>query len=572
MRRIAITVAVAQAEAGYQAESTATFSEALQMTRSINDASHRAWALGSIAAAQARAGLQEESATTFAEALQVTSAIYNARDRAWVLPKISAAQAEAKAVAGDIAGALRTARGITDTVDRAQALQAIAVVHAKAGFHVESTALLSEALQSAMQDEDAFFRNVALMRISGTQAEAGDIAGAMQTAAALEASIQHSVWGPGYRTAYRSALARIAVAQAEAGDFTGAMRTNAIKPYPVGRVRVLAAIATTLANQKRQMMKAASLADIDVGELRDVLGRQLSPTAADENGWTDLHWAAALNLPELAEALLAAGAQVDAQHDVDSYGNLMYLPEHKLLITNSGTPLHIAAMNNSLDVAKILIAWGADIHAGHWSNGGGWTPLDFAISQDAVDFVQMLLDNGVVLEEDALNSNLDFAAYRGAAEVATLLVDQGADVNAVGDFGRTPLQSAAMGNATDTAKILVALGADLNTKDNRGRTPLHFAAAGHHAPSPEVAEILVEAGADIHATDKDGSTPLHIAASNYAHQVAIVLIEAGANIYKKDYHGQTPMAIAIKSNAEAVSAVLRERQKTLENRLDGADD
>ncbi|MDE0275523.1 MAG: hypothetical protein OYH76_06480 [Defluviicoccus sp.] len=49
---------------------------------------------------------------------------------------------------------------------------------------------------------------------------------------------------------------------------------------------------------------AAPLADLDVGKLREVLGRSLSPTAADENGWTDLHWAAALNLPELAKSLV----------------------------------------------------------------------------------------------------------------------------------------------------------------------------------------------------------------------------------------------------------------------------
>ena len=49
---------------------------------------------------------------------------------------------------------------------------------------------------------------------------------------------------------------------------------------------------------------------LDVGKLRDVLGRELSPTAVDENGWTDLHFAAALNLPELAKALLDAGADV----------------------------------------------------------------------------------------------------------------------------------------------------------------------------------------------------------------------------------------------------------------------
>ena len=38
------------------------------------------------------------------------------------------------------------------------------------------------------------------------------------------------------------------------------------------------------------------------------LGRELSPFEADDNGWTDRHYAAALSAPESARSLLAAGA------------------------------------------------------------------------------------------------------------------------------------------------------------------------------------------------------------------------------------------------------------------------
>ena len=39
--------------------------------------------------------------------------------------------------------------------------------------------------------------------------------------------------------------------------------------------------------------------------------------ATDENGWTDLHFTAVLNAPNLARRLLAAGAPVDARLRVD---------------------------------------------------------------------------------------------------------------------------------------------------------------------------------------------------------------------------------------------------------------
>lgn len=43
-------------------------------------------------------------------------------------------------------------------------------------------------------------------------------------------------------------------------------------------------------------------------DLTKALGRDLSPRAADGNGWTDLHHAALFNLAEPARALLDRGA------------------------------------------------------------------------------------------------------------------------------------------------------------------------------------------------------------------------------------------------------------------------
>ena len=51
----------------------------------------------------------------------------------------------------------------------------------------------------------------------------------------------------------------------------------------------------------------------DAHRLANLLGRAFSPDARDENGWTDLHYAAALNLPGLASALLDAGADPNAK-------------------------------------------------------------------------------------------------------------------------------------------------------------------------------------------------------------------------------------------------------------------
>ena len=92
------------------------------------------------------------------------------------------------------------------------------------------------------------------------------------------------------------------------------------------------------------------------------------------------------------------------------------------------------------------------------------------------------------------------------------LLDAGADVNARGDFGWTPLHRAAVVN-TNPAKVAALLdaGANLETRGENGMTPLHRAA---FRGNPAVVEALLDAGADIAARDENGDTPFDLAKGN----------------------------------------------------------
>ena len=105
--------------------------------------------------------------------------------------------------------------------------------------------------------------------------------------------------------------------------------------------------------------------------IESVLGRKVSPTARDDNGWTDLHYAAALNLPELAAYLVDSGAKVDARLKDD---NKYLTVKLKKILKESGknfdyerrlrqTPLHIAALQNARETTALLIDNGANVHA-----------------------------------------------------------------------------------------------------------------------------------------------------------------------------------------------------------------
>jgi ankyrin repeat protein len=61
-------------------------------------------------------------------------------------------------------------------------------------------------------------------------------------------------------------------------------------------------------------------------------------------------------------------------------------------------------------------------------------------------------------------------------EIVKLLIDNGADVNAIRDWdGRSALIWAASHGRTDIVKLLIDNGADVNAKNNKGETALKIA-------------------------------------------------------------------------------------------------
>jgi ankyrin repeat protein len=64
----------------------------------------------------------------------------------------------------------------------------------------------------------------------------------------------------------------------------------------------------------------------------------------------------------------------------------------------------------------------------------------------------------------------------GNIEEIKNLIEQGADINAPGQFGDTPLHKAADSRQLETAKILLENGADVNAINvYHKHTPLHHA-------------------------------------------------------------------------------------------------
>ena len=84
-------------------------------------------------------------------------------------------------------------------------------------------------------------------------------------------------------------------------------------------------------------------------------------------------------------------------------------------------------------------------------------------------------------------------------------IRQGADVNALDEYGFTPLIEAAIVDHVEIAKLLLAHGANPNRQDVTGGTALHWATENNNLA---LAKLLLDAKADANLNNLAGQSPL----------------------------------------------------------------
>jgi ankyrin repeat protein len=153
---------------------------------------------------------------------------------------------------------------------------------------------------------------------------------------------------------------------------------------------------------------------------------------------------------------------------------------------------------------------------------------------------------------------LDWAAIRGRAAIAELLIANGADVNVHGNYGHTPLEYAAGYGHLDVVKLLLSKGAEVEAPDYWKVTPLYRAVRGNH---PETVKLLLDRGANVEVRRKpDRSTPLHEAASANSLEVAKLLLDRGAYVDVRSIWDRTPLHDAVyNGHKEMVDLLLAHR-------------
>ncbi|MDL2313663.1 ankyrin repeat domain-containing protein [Desulfovibrio sp. OttesenSCG-928-C14] len=296
--------------------------------------------------------------------------------------------------------------------------------------------------------------------------------------------------------------------------------------------------------------------------------------APDQNqGWRLLHVAALRRNFSLIEALLAAGAGIDAKT-----GDLGWTPLTILAAMDEGhagkaclqllvdrgaalnaktgygeTPLVVALRFNNPGYAAILVNGGANVS---FPSPDGRFPLHWAVEGGHHQLVQAMISNGANqgLKNKAGQTPLEVARKKNDQGMIKLLSEQTHLSNQVKE--PTALMLASRDGDHKIVGDLLAVGENANAKTPEGWTALMEAARNGHSIC--IIQLVREGGADVHAVNKRGENPLFLAVIGNHTQAVSTLLKYKPKINIKNIDGETPLGRALFMKNMAVARYLLE--------------
>jgi serine/threonine-protein phosphatase 6 regulatory ankyrin repeat subunit B len=269
-------------------------------------------------------------------------------------------------------------------------------------------------------------------------------------------------------------------------------------------------------------------------------------SAKNSEGETPLHLAIRCGHIDCAQILLSHGAMVDIFSDSETVILL-----HQLIYKE--TPLHTAARRGDMEAISLMLQHHATVDARVNDALTRGTSLFLPVRTGHIGAVEILLNAGADLEalDDWRRSPLHEAVMADKHAVCKVLIDRGAEVNVRDERACTPLHMATS-KSVSIVELLLKRGANANLRDGDGQTPLHFAAAQGKVAVAELLKKVV----DVDCQGQWSETPLHAAARHGRTSMVEHLCHRGTNAACPDKFGRTPLHWAAKEGHVDVVKVL----------------
>lgn len=291
-------------------------------------------------------------------------------------------------------------------------------------------------------------------------------------------------------------------------------------------------------------------------------GANVNAKTAEADGYSCLHYCAELGRVEIMAILIAHGADIHARtamgHSPFNVATIHgHVPVLSLLLEHGADPLadgaghffapHLAATTGRLAVLEYLATNGFTRDFEHETSGV--TPMSLAAAAGHLNVVAFLMEfQDTSGAPDAAKTARRTEALIGAIEgehldiVKYLCERGGAGIEMLETKDTTALHTAAaIGNVPIVEYLLTTQHASVRARNAAGLTPLLYAATAGHA---HVVDVLLAHGASVdevveHSCEPelDGTASIHFAAL-YAHMnVLETLVAHGANINAKTSQG-----------------------------------
>ncbi|KAK0617642.1 ankyrin repeat-containing domain protein [Immersiella caudata] len=246
------------------------------------------------------------------------------------------------------------------------------------------------------------------------------------------------------------------------------------------------------------------------------------------------------------------------------------------------SPLDIAVKREDITATRLLIRAGAKVNM---KNGdGGMVPLSSLGADNEVHckLAKILLNAGAspnIPDDDGRAAllhaiqkmNGDAGSYGAFVK---LLIQHGADVNSVDNFGNTALFLTGKAVGVARARILIDNGIDVNHRDGQGETPLTNAIVYNR---DDMAAFLLDEGVDITGVNRNGRGVLHNIAAQTGVETVNVFIDRASKLRgvlrtsDKDASGKTAFQLFNERVPEA-DPELRKAFDALMDAIEGVDE